>query len=172
MSKLRIVPNEKGGLIRRYESNPEFGYLVIAEEDKVVIVNNVARKRNRTTLLRGPVSVLKDVVYNADTLLQNYSIRAIELTEQELLSDSEVAQIARCEIGRKALNQNFEKAIEPYLKVNPTTDKILTKDGFRILRVNVLTNGDEPDILVQHDVDTTPVQHDVDTTPTNISTPF
>ena len=162
---VKIIANKNTGVaVNKYaNSQKNFGFVNVQSEN-VSFNGNRINMETRSCLLRGNVDDLQSVVNSAKDGKLPGRIRLYEITEdiaREVamgLIKSEAHSIAKNELHSELIKSDFESAIEGYVKKNPSSDTVLTKDGERILRFQVYDqSGESTDILIQHDRDNVPV---------------
>jgi hypothetical protein len=168
--KITIKPFSDGKLIHAYESNPEFGYVVLESDEpffcptlfdvylKSSDVKSI-RFPKRQAFLRGRIETIKKLV-DAASKVNNLPgrIRIQEFLEDEIPEDVKKANIRD--------DMPFEEAIKPYLLVfKPkndsienrirdrfrvkSNDKFLTKNGKRIVRFFIYQMDYKADLLIK-----------------------
>lgn len=139
---VKIKTNAQGAFVNVYQSNPEFGYIVL-ESNEISFKGGFVNESKRTTLIRGSVNTLEAVVgMNKAGLPGKIAVR-------EYLEDFIPADVAKTHLRDDV---SFEEAIKPYIKRAGEDGVILTKDGKRILRFTEYDPANVmQDIIVAHD---------------------
>lgn len=168
--KLKLKPFSDGKLIHAYESNPEFGYVVLESDEPFycpTLLYDVNLKSGdvksfkfpkRQVFLRGSIERLERLVDITSVNNLPGRIRITEYLEDEIPEDVKKANI-RDDIP-------FEEAIKPYLVVykpkndsienrirdrfrEKSDDKFLTKKGKRIVRFFIYQVDNKADLLIK-----------------------
>jgi hypothetical protein len=167
--KITIKPFSDGKLIHAYESNPEFGYVVLESDEPFFCPTlfDVYLKSSdiksfkfpkRQAFLRGSIERLEKLVDATSVKNLPGRIRITEYLEDEIPEDVKKANI-RDDIP-------FEEAIKPYLLVfkpkndsienrirdrfrEKSNDKVLTKKGKRIVRFFIYQGDNKADLLIK-----------------------
>lgn len=162
---VEIKLNKSTGVyVNKYaNSTKDFGFMNI-QSQSVSFNGNRLNTETRSCLLRGNVDHLQSIVNSAKDGKLPGRIRLYEITEdiaREVamgIIKSEAHSIAKNELHSELIKTDFESAVEGYVKKNPSSGTVLTKDGERILRFQVYDqSGESTDILIQHDRDNVPV---------------
>ena len=164
MSKVKMTANEKSGSIVNQYANSEKGFGFMNLRQTLVAFNgNRVQTENRSCLMRGNVSELKAVQEQYATGELPGRIRVVEMLEESAMrvangsadKSNESDAIALAELHSTIIKTDYEKAIKGFVKkreVSPNVFNTLTKDGQRILRMQVYdATGNLPDIKIQHD---------------------
>ena len=157
---VQIITNRTTGVaVNKYAGSDNFGFMNI--KSKVTTFNgNRLNTESRSCLLRGNVDELQSVANAAQGGKLPGKIRVYEVLENIARDvamgniSSEAHSVASAELHSELIKTDFESAIEGYVKKNPKTDSLLTKDGERILRFQVYDpTGELADIFIKHDRD-------------------
>ena len=155
---VQIITNRTTGVaVNKYVNSENFGFMNI--QSKAVSFNgNRINSENRSCLLRGNIDELQSVANSAQNGKLPGKIRIYEVTEAIARDvamgniSSEAHNVAKGELHSELIKSDFEGAIEGFLKKNPKTDSLLTKDGQRVLRFQVYDpTGSLEDVFVKHD---------------------
>lgn len=163
MSKVKMVSNkETNAVVNQYANSTKgFGYMNL-NQTLVTFGGNRVNTENRSCLLRGNVDQLKAVQEQYATGEMPGRIRVVECLESAAMrvangmaDKTDVGDVtALNELHSELVKTDLEKAISGYIKKNPRTNTILTKEGERILRFQVYdATGELPDVKVQHDAE-------------------
>ncbi len=168
--KITIKLFSGGKFIHVYESNPEFGYVVLESEEPFfcpTLLSDVYLKTSdvksfkfpkRQAILRGSIERLEKLVDATSVINLPGRIRITEYLEDEIPEDVKKANI-RDDIP-------FEEAIKPYLLVfkskndsienkirdrfrKKSNDEVLTKKGKRIVRFFIYQVDNKADLLIK-----------------------
>ena len=158
-----------GVAVNKYaNSTKDFGFMNI-QSQSVTFNGNRLNSETRSCLLRGNIDELQTLANDAKDGKLPGKIRIYEVTEDIArdvamgVNSSEAHNVAKGELHSELLKTDFEGAIEGYLKKNPQTDSLLTKDGQRILRFQVYDpTGQLEDIFIRHDRENTPATSHID----------
>ena len=155
---VQIITNRTTGVaVNKYAGSDNFGFMNI--QSKVTTFNgNRLNTESRSCLLRGNVDELQSVANAAQGGKLPGKIRVYEVLENIArdvamgINSSEAHNVAKSELHSELIKTDFESAIEGYVKKNPKTDSLLTKDGQRVLRFQVYDpTGQLEDVFVKHD---------------------
>ena len=155
---VQIITNRTTGIaVNKYAGSDNFGFMNI--KSKVTTFNgNRLNTESRSCLLRGNIEELQSVADAAQGGKLPGKIRVYEVLENIARDvamgniSSEAHSVAKAELHSELIKSDFEGAIEGYLKKNPQTDSLLTKDGQRVLRFQIYDpTGQLEDIFVKHD---------------------
>lgn len=157
------VNKSTGVAVNKYaNSTKDFGFMNI-QSQSVSFNGNRLNTETRSCLLRGNVDELQSVANDAQGGKLPGRIRVYEVLENIArdialgINTSEAHNVAKGEVHSELIKTDFESAIESYVKKNPQTDALLTKDGERILRFQVYDpTGELADIFIKHDRDDVP----------------
>ena len=158
---VQIMTNRTTGVaVNKYAgSTKDFGFVNIQSKE-VTFNGNRLNTETRSCLLRGNVDELQSVANAAQGGKLPGKIRVVEITEDIArdialgINSSELHNVAKGELHSELVKTDFESAIESYVKKNPQTDALLTKNGERILRFQVYDpTGELADIFIKHDRD-------------------
>ena len=140
MNKVSIKLNDAGAIVTAFEGNPEFGYIVLESVEAVMQKGWIDRK-SRSTLMRGPVSMLEESFSAGDKLAGKIAV--IECVEGNIPSTL-VYQLDK--------NKTVEQQIAGFIKRAGKDGPILMSEGKRILRFTEYdASGTQADVRVQHD---------------------
>lgn len=118
--KLKLKPFSDGVLIRKYQSNPSFGYVVLESDEPYLdltiysseyfleLKGDLSKLPNRQAILRASFETLKKLVENVNYKELPGRIRVMEYLENEV-PDNVKTQFIRDDIA-------YEEAISPYIK--------------------------------------------------------
>lgn len=163
MSKVKMVANkDSNAVVNQYANSTKgFGFMNL-KQTLVTFGGNRVNTENRSCLLRGNVDQLKAVQEQYATGEMPGRIRVVECLESSAMrvsngmaNKTDVGDVtALNELHSEFIKTDLEKAISGFIKKNPGTDTILTKDGERILRFQVYdATGELPDVKIQHDAE-------------------
>lgn len=152
MSKARIMPLKEGGFVGKYaetEGKTPWGFVRVSSS-KTRFKNGIASVETRNALLRGPVAVLESIVAEGGMNKEvEGKIVVIECTENNIPAS------VKNEINQSAFNgtpAEREAEIMRHVKTAGKDGEVLTKDGERVLRFQLLTDDSSmEDVFVQHD---------------------
>lgn len=142
-STVAIKSNDKGAFVNVYESNTEFGYIVL-ESNSITTAGGWVRETKRSCLIRGTVTVLEKLIgqFPGKQLPGRIAVR-------EFLEDAIPQDIASKELRDDV---SLEEALTPYFKKAGKDGVILTKDGMRIVRFTEYdSSGSIQDSIISHD---------------------
>lgn len=161
MSKVKMVSNkETHAVVNQYANSTKgFGYMNL-NQTLVTFSGNRVNTENRSCLLRGNVDQLKAAQEQYATGEMPGRIRVVECLESSAMrvangmaDKTDVGDVtALNELHSELVKTDLEKAISGFIKKNPRTNTILTKEGERVLRFQVYdATGELPDVKIQHD---------------------
>jgi len=138
-----IVPNEEGNLVTPYESNPDFGYMLLKQE-KPVNKNGWIRISKKSGLIKGDTEALRDYATSAPN--------------QQLPGNLVVSEYVESEVPESVKKQYYDSS-KPYEEQIASYIKRVAKDGIELTlggeRILHFTSHDETgtilDTRVQHD---------------------
>lgn len=142
-STVAIKANDKGAFVNIYDSNKEFGYIVL-ESNSISTAGGWVRETKRSCLIRGTVATLEKLIAQAPgkQLPGRIAIR-------EFLEDAIPQDIAARELSDDV---SLEEALANYFKKAGKDGVILTKDGMRIVRFSEYdSSGTIQDSIISHD---------------------
>ena len=156
---VEIKLNKSTGVaVNKYaNSTKNFGFINI-QSKSITFNGNRLNTETRSCLLRGNIDELQAVVNEAQGSKLPGKIRVYEVLENIVrdialgINTSEAHNVAKGEVHSELIKTDFEAAIESYVKKNPQTGDLLTKNGEKILRFQIYDNtGILPDVLIKHD---------------------
>lgn len=135
-----IKPTESGAVICTYRNNPEFGYINLESDEKVLSLNSLKLEK-RSTLLRAETKLLEKfckVYYGNEKSLPG-RIRVSEFLENELPENYK---------ARLNKNVTYEEAIKPHVKT--VGQEALKVKNQRVLRFSDYdASGELKDIFIK-----------------------
>ena len=142
-STVAIKANDKGAFVNFYDSNKEFGYIVL-EANSISTSGGWVRETKRSCLIRGKITTLEKFI--ADVPGKQLPGR---LVVREFLEDAIPQDIAAKELRDDV---SLEEALAPYFKRAGKDGVILSKDGMRIVRFTEYdSSGTIQDSIISHD---------------------
>jgi len=142
-STVAIKTNDKGAFVNYYDSNTEFGYIVL-EANSISTSGGWVRETKRSCLIRGRITTLEKFI--ADTPGKQLPGR---LVVREFLEDAIPQDIAAKELRD---DLSLEEALSVHFKRAGKDGVILSKDGKRIVRFTEYdSTGAIQDVIISHD---------------------
>jgi hypothetical protein len=162
--KITIKPFSNGKLIHAYESNPEFGYVVLESQEPYIDFHNfhnlegflknkadISKLPKRETILRGKVETLKKIIATCENTEIPGRIRVIEFRENEIPNNVEGLNLRKDIPYEDAISSFIKKhhyKTSFRLKKNDASI-VLKSQGQRILHFKEWSIAGEEDILIK-----------------------
>jgi hypothetical protein len=138
-NQVSIVANKNGQFVTAYESNPDYGYILVTSVESVFIYSWLVLKP-RNAVIKGKVEALNSIA------LMGSLPGKIVVTE--CLENNILAQFS----AQFDKSLSFEEQITPFIKRAGENGPVLTQQGVRILRFTEYDpTCSKIDIRVEHD---------------------
>jgi hypothetical protein len=138
-NSVKIKKTADGNIVTPFSGNPEYGYVILNSVENV-FQNGWLQAKERTTLVRGAVSMLS-MAFSATTTLPG-RIAVTECTEDD---------IPQRFSGQFNKDYSFEENIAPFIKRAGEDGPVLMSGEKRILRFTEYdASGQQADVRVAH----------------------
>ncbi len=121
-NQVSIKRNDDGSIVTPFNGNPKYGYVVLTSV-QIVVQSGWARKKERSTLMKGECDILNVMFASVSTLPG-------KIVVTECLEDNIPSKFSAQFDKEKSLEEN----IDPYIKRAGKDGPVLMNSGKRILR--------------------------------------
>lgn len=146
---VKIVPNKKTmALVSVFKKNPEKGFIQLEQVVQKLSINGWIEPVKRTTLIKGPVSVLAEIVKESKDNAVPYSLEGRLIVKE--FTENNIPEFYKKLFFNKTLSPADQ--LKEFVKTAGNGGPALKHKGERIVKFTILdADCTEDDVKVEHD---------------------